>query len=81
MSNESIILENSNQLNMALKLLRQQAEDTARKDRISKPNQEVRNTNARRRDSYNSGLVIGSTMPVDISSSSLIACNVIRIKK
>lgn len=80
MAENSLIIENSNQLNLAMKLLRYQAEDTARKDRISRPSQEQRNTNARRRDSVNTDLEIGSNETADISTA-IIACTVIRVPK
>jgi len=72
-------IENSSELLGAMNAMRLQAQDQARRDRISQPSRgAIRDSNARRRDSLSTKLIMGSTEKCDLSSA-IVATNVVRV--
>ena len=71
-------IENSSELFTVMNTMRFQAQEQARRDRMSQPTRgSIRDSSARRRDSYSTTMVIGSTEKCDLSSA-IIATNVVR---
>jgi len=72
-------VENSSEISAALQAMRLQAQDQARRDRMAQPARgSVRDSSARRRDSYSTKLIIGSTERCDLSSA-IVETNVVRV--
>lgn len=74
-------IENSSELFGAMNAMRLQSQDQARRDRMSQPTRgSIRDSSARRRDSYSTTMVIGSIEKCDLSSA-IIATNVVRLSQ
>ncbi|TWG95628.1 hypothetical protein L614_000800000040 [Ochrobactrum sp. J50] len=72
-------VENSSEILGALQAMRLQAQDQARRDRMAQPTRgSIRDSSARRRDSYSTKLIIGSTERCDLSSA-IVETNVVRV--
>jgi len=70
--------ENSSEILAVLQAVKSQAQEQARKDRMSQPNtSSVRDASARRRDSASTVLMMGSVQRCDVSSA-IVATNVVR---
>lgn len=76
-----ITVENSSEIFAALTAFRMQAQDQARRDRMTQPTRpSIRDSSARRRDSYSTKLVIGATDRVDLGAA-LVDTIVVRVPK
>jgi len=71
--------ENSSEILAVLQAVKSQAQEQARRDRMSQPNMSsVRDASARRRDSMSTTLTMGSIQRCDVSSA-IVATNVVRV--
>lgn len=76
-----ITVENSSEILAALAAVRQQAQDQARKERISQPTRSsARDSTARRRSSVSTTLAFGSEESFDLSPA-IVDTIVVRIPK
>lgn len=65
-----IVVENSSEIFAALQAMRLQAQDQARRDRMSQPARpSIRDSSARRRDSVSTKMTIGSAERFDLGAA------------